>query len=58
MNMFIGEKCGKKSLILMKTYFLNFNFKNYNHKELRVVLPDLAVSCQNSLTARFGTYPD
>ena len=41
----------------MKTYFLNLNYKNYNRKDLWVVLPDLAVSCQNSMTAGFGNLP-
>ena len=35
----------------------NLNYKKYKCKALWVVLPDLAISCQNSLTVGFGNLP-
>ena len=50
---FSGEKLEKNCLILLKNLFLKF----YYRRPLWVLLPDLAVSCQNRLTARFGNLP-
>ena len=41
----------------MKTFCLNLNHRNCNRKALWVVLPGLAVCCQNCLAAGFGNLP-
>ena len=46
-KLFLGEKLGQKRLILVKTYFLILNCRNYSRKAFWVVQPDLAVYCQN-----------
>ena len=45
MKLFLGEKHGKKWLILMKTYFLDLNYRITTAKHYGFVLPDMAVSC-------------
>ena len=61
MKLFLGKKHGKKWLILMKTYFLDLNNRNYNRKALWVGtagsgshLPEQS-DCRNQQFARTVT---
>ena len=47
-------------IMLLKIYFSNLTYRNYDRRALRAVLSDLAVmaaSYQNSLSAGFGNLP-